>query len=217
MVVGEGDSGGDVQACRFNAGKELLWAGDTAKGRDRTAYSRNLHLAVKPPDRPLESPGAQGGLKLLSPVRRGNGNHGGPASGRDRLAQVARWQQAVFDPVATVKQQNVHVAMKLAMLKAVVQEMNGGQADRGNAGGRFGLGQQAGSKAPPRHIDRHARLARNQQRLVAKLFGGSIRVNARGALAAASIATGEHVHWQAVLCERPGERNGERRFAGAAG
>jgi hypothetical protein len=38
----------------------------------------------------------------------------------ERLAQIARWEQALPQPVVIVKQQNVHVAVELAVLETIV-------------------------------------------------------------------------------------------------
>ena len=120
VVIGKGDPGGELQALGFKAGKELLRAGDAAEGGDRAIDGRNLHLAMQPPDHPFEARCAQSGLQFGSAIRRGNGDDCGTASGRNRFAEVARWQQAVAQPVAAIEQQNVYVAVELAMLKAVV-------------------------------------------------------------------------------------------------
>jgi hypothetical protein len=45
----------------------------------------------------------------------------------DRFAQIACWEQAVT-PVGAVHEQDVDIAMKLAMLKPVVKQVEGGAA-----------------------------------------------------------------------------------------
>ncbi len=84
----------------------------------------NVHLAVQPPDGALPAPFAECGLKLRSFVRSGNGNHGGAAGSFARFAQIAGGQQAFAQPVAAIEKQNVHVAVELAVLKAVVEQVD---------------------------------------------------------------------------------------------
>jgi hypothetical protein len=50
----------------------------------------------------------------------------------NRLAQIARRKQAVA-PVLAIDQQNIDVAMKAAMLKAVVEKMDGQAFESGRS------------------------------------------------------------------------------------
>ena len=99
------------------------------------------------------------------------------------------------------------------MLEAVVEQVNALPSTRQ----RLRLGQRACVVAPESHINRHARLAGDQQRLVAEVFGASAGEDASGQFALAAVAAAEHVHAQAARAERLGQRDGERRLARAAG
>jgi len=162
--------------------KKLVWAGDAAEGGHGTIDCGDVHLAVQPPDGAFKAPLAQSGLQFRRAVGSGNGDYSGAAGGFHRLAQIARRQQTALEPVAVIEQQNVHVAIKLAVLKAVIQNVNGGQIDIGDACRRIGLGQQAGAEALPGHVDWHSRFARNQKRLIAKTVSRPVWVNAGRAL-----------------------------------
>jgi hypothetical protein len=98
------------------------------------------------------------------------------------------------------------------MLETIIQEMNNGAAS-----GRFRFRQQAGDVALSGHVDRHSRLPRNQERLIAIILSRPVRVNAGRAPAAAAIASGKHVDGQPPLFERLGQCDGQRRLARAAG
>jgi hypothetical protein len=54
----------------------------------------------------------------------GKGEHRGAAERAQRLAEIAGGEQAIVAVVAA-EEKDVHVAMKLAMLEAVVEEMDG--------------------------------------------------------------------------------------------
>src|ERR1039458_5736302 len=123
-----------------------------------------------------------------------------PLQGAHGFAQVASRKQAVRQ-VIVVQQQNVDIAMQLAVLEAVVEQVDDVRVVFTGDMLRVGLGQQACVVALRSHVDRKAGFAGNQERLVAELFGGSIRVNAGGELALAAVASAEYVHTQTTLGE----------------
>ena len=95
--------------------------------------------------------------------------------GGERLAEPSGGQQALVE-VATVKDDDVHVARKAAVLEAVVEKMDAGR----EAGGMLALGNESGCVAigPKDRKGRRERwLAGNQDRLVAVARGGAFRVD----------------------------------------
>jgi hypothetical protein len=138
-------------------------------------------------------------------------------NGFARFAEIAGGKHGVL-PVPAVEQQNVCVAMKLAMLEAIVEQMDEGTeflTQKCN-GCRIPFGQQACIVAPWGYINWDA-ASRDQKRLVAELFRGSGDGDSHGELALAPVSPGEHIHLKAAPRERIGKRNGQRRFACAAG
>jgi hypothetical protein len=143
VVVGKGDASGDSLAHSFETGKKLLGAGDATESGDWAVDWGNVHPAVQPPDGAFPTPFAECGLKLRSFVWRGDGNYGGPAGSLARFAQIAGWKQTFTQPVAVIEQQNVHVAVELAVLKAVVENVNGRGVGPGDVQWCIGLGKLA--------------------------------------------------------------------------
>jgi len=80
----------------------------------------------------------------------------------------------------SVKQQNVDIAIELAMLKPIIQQVNGRSANRRNGPERVGLSEHSGQESLPGHIHRQPRLPRYQQRFVAKLLSGPVRSTRAG-------------------------------------
>ncbi len=196
VVVGKGVRSGEGEPGGFKTGEKLLRAGNAAESGDRAVDTREF-----------PSSGATARPAPASQKRAVRASSSGSFAGMamtearraaaERLAQIARWEQFIL-PIPAVQEQNIHVPRELAMLKAVVQQVNDG---RGNpAGGllRFGLGQQTGVVALGSHVDGNACLAGNQQRFIAKFRGGSLRIDADSELALAAVAAGEHVHAQAA-------------------
>jgi hypothetical protein len=83
--------------------------------------------------------------------------------GLKRFAEVAGGQEAVM-PVIAIEEEDVDVAMELAMLEAIVKEM-----DLEAIGLSFGFGEEAGVIALGSHIDRNAGGAGDQQWLIAEI------------------------------------------------
>jgi hypothetical protein len=137
--------------------------------------------------------------------------------GFGRLAQVASRQQGVMEPIATIEQENIDVAVELAVLKSVVEDVHRWQVKLEDVWRRRGLGKLAGTEALTGNEDGDAGFAGDQKRFVSKIVGCAIGVDAGGALAQSSIAAGENVNAEAAALEGLGERDGERRFARAAG
>jgi len=74
--------------------------------------------------------------------------------------------------VHAVQQQNIHIAFELPMLKAIIEQMHSRPSIV-----QHGLSHLSRVIPLRSHIDRHASLARNQQRFVAKLLGRAIRID----------------------------------------
>jgi hypothetical protein len=89
--------------------------------------------------------------------------------------------------------------------------------EMGDVWRRRGLGKLAGSEALPGYEDRDAGFTSDEERLIAEVLGCAVGVDTGGALVPASVASGENVDAEATAFEGFGERDGERRFAGAAG
>ena len=198
----------------FEAGEELLRAGDAAEGGDRAVDGGNFHRPLQPPDRPLPAPtlssasnsGSSAGMAITVARRMASSGSRRLPAGSSRSCQSCRSSSRISTSRA-----------KLAMLKAIIEQMNDRRMTLFAALHRIGFGQQTGVVAPGSHIDRNACLARNQQRLVAELLGASLRVDAGGKLALAAIASAEHIHTQPARGEGLGQGDGERRLARAAG
>ena len=121
MVVGECAPCSDPQAGSFEAVKELPWECDAAEGGHGAIDGGDLYGAMQAPDRSLPTPGAEFCFQLG--VVGWNRHHGSAAGGLERLAEIACRKQAIA-PIALVEQQNVNVAVELAVLKAVIEKMN---------------------------------------------------------------------------------------------
>jgi hypothetical protein len=120
MVVGEGGLGCEAEACSFEASEELLRAGDAAEGGDWAVDGGNVHGAAKAPDWASPTPGFQ--FRFQLGIVRGNGKNGGAMDGAERLAKIACGEKAIVT-VAPVEEQDVGIAVELAVLEAVVEEM----------------------------------------------------------------------------------------------
>jgi hypothetical protein len=135
--------------------------------------------------------------------------------GLKRFAKVAGGEKAVV-PVVAVEQKNVSVAVELAVLEAVVEQVDlrpllvFGRP-------RLNLGELAGLEALPRNVDWEAGFARDQERLVAEFVCGAVGADTNGKRARAPVASGEGIDLESALGEGVGEGDGERCLAGAAG
>ncbi len=129
------------------------------------------------------------------------------AQRRERLAQSSRGQQSVGG-IAVAYQHDVEVAAQLAMLEAVVEQvqLRAELLFRPLTGGIAVFGDN----------HRHLQLARNQHRFVAKVARRAGGVNLSHALGSPSIAAREHVEGNAALLEQATQQNEKRRFSGAA-
>src|ERR1035441_7283009 len=108
---------------------------------------RDVHLAVQAPDGAFPAPCAQGGLELRGSVRGGDGDNRGAVGGFGRLAQVASRPQGVMEPIATIEQENIDVAVELAVLKSVVEDVHRWQVKLEDVWRRRSLGKLAGTEA----------------------------------------------------------------------
>jgi hypothetical protein len=130
-MIGEGDAAGHVQACSHKPGKELVRARDAAEGNNRTIDGWHLHAAVKTPDRAIPALSLGVAINQDGFVQIAHGLLIVKRDGEDRcavkcfkrLAEVSSGQKPVFD-IGRTEKKNVDVAMKLAMLEAVVEEMD---------------------------------------------------------------------------------------------
>jgi hypothetical protein len=219
MVVGKGFPDSELQSSDRKARKKLLGAANAAKGSHRSGFTAardwNFHFAKQTPDGPLPTPGPQFSLQIR--IVGWNCNHIGPVNGLNGLAEIAGGQQAVL-PIPAVEQQNIHGAVELAMLEAIVEQMDEGakffsqECNRR----RIRFGEQACVESTGGNIDRNAASC-DEKRFVPEFLRGSREGYSCGELAAAAIAAGEHVDLEAAPRERIGQRDGQRRFARAAG
>jgi hypothetical protein len=116
-----------------------------------------------------------------------------------------------------IEQQDVDVAVELAVLKAVVEDVNGGQLALGNIGWGFGLDKAASAKSLAGDIDGDAGFAGDEEGFVAEFLSGAVGVDTGGALATAAIAPGEDVYAEAAAFKSLREGDGEGGFACAPG
>ena len=98
------------------------------------------------------------------------------------------------------EQQNVHVAMELAMLKAIVEQMDADLLTRS-------LRQQPGLVALCCNKHRHLRFVRNYQRLVAELLARATGIDQKRRRGTAAVAARKHIDLHAMRRERFREDN----------
>ena len=92
----------------------------------------------------------------------GGKHHGiGTAQRPSRLPQSSEWQQGA-GKIGVRKHHDIEIAMQTTMLEAVVQKMQ--------LAWQFFFCQQSCLVTVCAHNNRHAQFARDQQRLIAKLF-----------------------------------------------
>ena len=170
VVIGESNPGSEMQPSRFKSGKELPAARNAAESHNRPFNRWNLHAPLQPPDRSSPTRCIQPGLHRG--VARGDRDHRRALHRTERLAKISRRQQMIMQ-VHAVQQQNIHIAFELPMLKAIIEQMH----SRARRIVQHGLSHLSRVIPLRSHIDRHASLARNQQRFVAKLLGRAIRID----------------------------------------
>lgn len=199
-----------------DACEELLGARNSAEGQYRALDLRDFHGSMQAPDRAAPAPRTQFGFEFF--LVGGDCDDVGPPGRRLIFAEVSRGEQAVM-PIRAVQDQDVDIAMKLAVLKAVVQKMRhlrwGWRLRVQRRWRRFS--EDAGIVALRGHVDRYAGLARDQERLVAKFVGCAAGVDARGERTLPFVAAREDIDGEPKGAERLGERDGQRRLARAAG
>ena len=167
---------------------------------------RDFHAAVETPDRAGPAPCAKFGFEIGIVCR--DGEDVCPAGRLQCLAQIAGGQQVIV-PVLATDEQNVDIAVELAMLKAVVEDVY----ERSFVLARVGFGEHPGIVALGGDIDRHAGLARDQQRLVAELVRRAVEVDAEWNRGAAAIAARKHVDLESCDRKQARKRDGERCLA----
>ena len=94
MMVRKGDAGCQIQAGGFEAGEELLGAGDAAEGGDWAVDGGNVHDASEAPDR--AGPAECFQFRLEGGVVSGDGENGGAKDGLERFAEIAGGKQTIM-------------------------------------------------------------------------------------------------------------------------
>ena len=122
-VVRECTAQGEPEPLGFKPGEKLRGAGDAAEGGDGAGDGRNFHAAADAPDGAGEAAGAELGFE--AGIFSGDSDDMGAGGGAEGFAQVAGGEQRV-PPVFAVEEQDVDVAMELAVLEAVVEKMHQG-------------------------------------------------------------------------------------------
>jgi len=120
MVIGEGDARCQLHAGRFQPLKKLLGPRDSAKCHHRSVDVWHFHAPPYAPHRSLKSAGPRP-LRNLRLVR-WYGENASPLRCAQCLAQISRGQEMIAE-VSRTEQQNVYVAMELAMLKPIIEKM----------------------------------------------------------------------------------------------
>ena len=120
MVVGKNGADRDLQAGGFETLKELLRPGNAAEGGNRPVNWRDVHAAAQAPDDSLPGPGSQPIFNVGFVC--GNRNYVGTLGCAQWLAKISCGQQMV-SKIAAAQEQNVDIAGKLAVLKAIVKQM----------------------------------------------------------------------------------------------
>jgi hypothetical protein len=162
-MIGKCDAGCGAQAGCFEPGKKLRRAGNPTKGHDRAIDARNHHAAGKTPHGPMPVPSAE--FRLQFGIVRRNGDDIGAPRCLHGLAEIAGRQEAIV-PIFAIQQQDVHIAVKLAMLETVIEDVHARAADRSWAfasiKSRHLLSQLAGFVTLARDVHRDSRFASNQ-------------------------------------------------------
>src|SRR6185437_388667 len=202
----------------FQTRKELLRPCDPAKRQHRTSDLRHIHAAPQAPDRP--DPSRLLGIAIdwhrLQQISRKlfvlsrNRQHSCSLQRGKRLPQISRGEKPI-SKIGAAEEQDVDIAMKLPVLKAVVEKM-----ERGDSRRRLRLGKQTGVVAPRSHIHGHSGLPRDEQRLVPELGRRSIGTYARGLPSTPPVSARKHIHVEPVCRESPGKSDGQRCLAGSS-
>ena len=121
MVICKLDFGGKCKRRGFEADEKLLGARDTAESDYRSADLRNFHAASQAPDRTGPTPGAEFGFECGIVCRDGEGVC--PLRRLQSFAKISGWEEMIA-PIFSVDQKDVDVAVELAVLKAVVENVN---------------------------------------------------------------------------------------------
>src|SRR5208283_325379 len=204
-MIGKSEAVREAQPGELQPIKELLRPRDPAEGRDRAFDARDFHFPVQAPD--LGSPAPCSDLRLKLRLITWYRNYIRAPRGTQCFAQIARREQMVLQ-VAPAQEQDVDIAVELAMLKTVVEQMDAGALTRRRAhllAGSFALGQQAGLVTLGSHINRDAGSARNLQRLVAKVFCCAAGIDAERKRGVPPVSARKHIHMQAAPRERIGQ------------
>jgi hypothetical protein len=117
-------------------------------------------------------------------------------------------------PIFAIDHQNVDIAVKLSMLKSVIEDV---ELRSMLILARVHFGESSGIVSFCGNVDRNGRLASNQQRLISKFFRRSIWRDAHRLAALPAIATRKYINVESACGEQSRKRDGERSFAGAAG
>lgn len=122
VVIGKGGAVREGEAGLFETCEELVGAGDAAEGEDGFAgeVGWDLHAAVKTPDGLVEAQGAEGGFE--GGVVGRDGDDVGPRGRLQWFAEVAGGEEMVIQ-VGAAEEEDVEVAVELAVLEAVVEQV----------------------------------------------------------------------------------------------
>jgi len=121
VVVREGCAGGEGDAAGGEGVEEFGGAGDAAEGDDAFAGGRRGEFAAHDPDGLVEIAAAEFGFE--SAVFYTEDEDMRAAKSGKGLAEAARWQEE-FVEVAGVEDYDIEVAMEVAVLEAVVEDVD---------------------------------------------------------------------------------------------
>ena len=121
VMVRKCDAVREADARSFEASKELLGAGYAAESDDRPGDLRNFHASAQSPDGTGPTPGAKVGFEIS--IVGGDSQDARPLGCVQSFTEIAGRKQVVV-PIFATDQQNVDIAMKLSMLKSVIEDVN---------------------------------------------------------------------------------------------
>ena len=125
VVIAEGEGGLEVDAGRSQAREKLARVGDSAEGDGASLHCRRNEAPAHAPDRGADARvgegGGGGGIVFAQNEEAGAAQRG------ERLAEAAGGQEAAGG-VAGVVQMEVGVAGELAVLEAIIEQVNAGFA-----------------------------------------------------------------------------------------
>jgi hypothetical protein len=206
VVVREGGAGGEGDAAGGEGLEEFIGPGDTAEGDDTFAGGWGREFAVHDPDGLVEIAAAEFGFE--GAVFCAKDEDVGAAQGGERLTEAASGQEGLLE-VAGVEDDYVEVAGELAVLEAVIEDV---QARAGD----LALGKKASLIAAGADVDGNAGLLRYEQGFVAVAGSVALEWNVFGFARAAFVASGEDIDGDALFVGQLDEADDDGGFAAAA-